>query len=505
MTLRLRFLLSLLAVLALMAAPAFYAASRVTQLRDMVIDLRGQAARSALAVGRIEAALVEVDRYQRAFVVEAGEEVANRMHASLRDARAEVAVLHVAGHGDLAFDIGQNLFTLAGAMAGLEALVHTGDLEAATSYMLTETLPAVAAARAAVPPLAAAIDARISEGVPVAQRSAASAATAARAAVLLALALAGALALAAAGVVTRPLDRLRRSMARVAEGSFDAPSDLPYDREDEVGDLARSFRTMTMRLAELDRLKAEFVGMASHDLKTPISIIGGYAELMQEELSGPAHRRHREMLRSLAEQTVTLQRRVDQLLELSRMEAGRARLGLEEIDLRHFAEELHRAYWPAARMRGIMLELHVHSAAPAHVVVDPDILRSDVLGNLLGNALKFTPAGGVIRLAFKPDGHRVEIVVADTGPGIDTDQLDRIFEKYYQGRGGAGGAGLGLAIARAGVEAHSGRIDVWSRVGQGSRFRVILPIRAVEGAYPVAPPSHDNVTDIASRIAAAGA
>jgi signal transduction histidine kinase len=128
-----------------------------------------------------------------------------------------------------------------------------------------------------------------------------------------------------------------------------------------------------------------------------------------------------------------------------------------------------------------------------------------VLGNLLGNALKFTPAGGVIRLAFKPDGHRVEIVVADTGPGIDADQLDRIFEKYYQGRGGAGGAGLGLAIARAGVEAHSGRIDVWSRVGQGSRFRVILPIRAVEGAYPVAPPSHDNVTDIASRIAAAGA
>jgi putative nucleotidyltransferase with HDIG domain len=162
------------------------------------------------------------------------------------------------------------------------------------------------------------------------------------AAVIFAAGLAGVLAIAAAGVLTHPLDRLRRSMARVADGTFEAPTDLPYDRNDEVGDLSRSFRTMTLRLAELDRLKAEFVGTASHDLKTPISIITGYAELIREELGGPLHARHRELLRSLSEQTLTLQRRVDQLLEISRMEAGRVRLGLEEINIRHFADEVRR-------------------------------------------------------------------------------------------------------------------------------------------------------------------
>src|SRR5690606_26037650 len=122
--------------------------------------------------------------------------------------------------------------------------------------------------------------------------------------------------------------------------------------------------TMTMRLTELDRLKAEFVGTASHDLKTPISIITGYAELIHEELTGPLHARHRELLRSLSDQTLTLQRRVDQLLELSRMEAGRLRLGLEEINVRHFAGEVHRAFEPSARMRGLKLELQIHDNVP---------------------------------------------------------------------------------------------------------------------------------------------
>jgi signal transduction histidine kinase len=241
---------------------------------------------------------------------------------------------------------------------------------------------------------------------------------------------------------------------------------------------------MTLRLAELDRLKAEFVGTASHDLKTPISIITGYAELIHEELGGPLHARHRELLRSLSEQTHTLQRRVDQLLEISRMEAGRVRLGLEEINIRHFASEVQRAFHRPARTRDIQLDMSIHDNVPPFLIADPDVLRTDIIGNLIDNALKFTPPGGMIRLSIRPDGDRLSIEVADTGCGIPQDQLDHIFEKYYQGRGTSGGAGLGLAIARAGVEAHGGSIHVISRAERGTRFRISLPLRAVTTLPP---------------------
>jgi signal transduction histidine kinase len=484
MSLRLRFLLSLLAVLALMAVPALYAANRVTALRDIVLELRGQSAQSALAVGRLESALMRVDRYQRVYVVTADADVAERMNAAVAAALAETAALRDAGYGDVVDRTDLRLNELRRVTAHVEALVEQGQLEAATTYLLSDAAPLVERLREAVPVLAAAIDMHTSARVPVAQRSAVTAGTVTTAAVLLALAVAGMLALAAARVLTLPLDRLRYAMARVAEGTFETPANLPYDRDDEVGELSRSFRTMTLRLAELDRLKAEFVGTVSHDLKTPISVITGYAEMMQEELTGPRHARHRELLRSLSEQTHTLQRRVEQLLEISRAESGRLGLGLEEINVRHFAKELHRAFGPAARSRDIRFELSVHDSAPPFLIADPDILRNDVLGNLLGNAIRFTPDGGEVRLAIRGDGERLSIEVADTGRGIPDDQLEHIFDKYYRGRG-ANGAGLGLAIARAGVEAHRGRIEVHSRVGRGTRFRITLPVRATTNALPL--------------------
>jgi two-component system, NtrC family, sensor histidine kinase GlrK len=479
MSLRVRFLLSLLAVLTLMAIPALFAVSRVNALRDIVLELRGQAAQSALAVGRLEASLVQVERNQVAFVATAEPEYAAGMRLAMSQANAEAAILRDAGHGDVVGAVSVRLQNVVESIHRIETIVSEGRLTDATEYLGRDAVPELERARAALPALAAAIDEKTNQRVTVAQHSAVAAAWATTLAVIIAFGLAGALALAAAGVLTHPLDRLRRAMARVASGTFEAPGDLPYDRSDEVGDLTRSFRTMTMRLAELERLKAEFVGTASHDLKTPISIITGYAELIHDELSGPLHTRHRELLRSLSDQTETLQRRVDQLLELSRMEAGRLRLGLEEINVRHFAGEVQRAYEPAARMRELQLDLSVHDNAPPFLIGDPDVLRTDVMGNLIGNALKFTPPGGMIRISIRPDGDRLSIEVADTGCGIPQDQLDHIFEKYYQGRGANGGAGLGLAIAKAGVEAHGGTIHVTSRIERGTRCRVSLPVRAV--------------------------
>jgi signal transduction histidine kinase len=477
MSLRVRLLLSLLALLGLMTVPAVYGMSQVLALRDIVVDLRGQVAQSALAAGRLHSAFGDVDRYQRAYVGTGDPDYAGGTRAALDEAAAELATLRSAGHGDAVRDVAGRVDALLGAARHIESLVAGQLLDSATTYLETTAKPLVEQARRDVPALAAAIDASTADRVTSAQRRAVGAAAATSVALAVALGLAFVLAIGATSVLTRPIDRLRLAMARVAEGAFDAPADLPYDQPDEIGHLSRSFRTMTTRLAELHRLKAEFVGTASHELKTPISIINGYAELMQEELGGVLQPRHRDLLNSMSEQAQTLQRRLDQLLEISRIEAGRLHLGLEEINVRHFAGEVHRAFAPAAEMRDIRLELQVDPRTAPFLVADPDVLRTDVLGNLIGNALEFTPPGGLVRLSFQPDGDRLHIEVADTGRGIPLDQVDRVFEKYYQGRGSTGGAGLGLPIARAAVEAHGGRIDVQSTFGRGSRFRVVLPVR----------------------------
>jgi two-component system sensor histidine kinase GlrK len=484
MSLRLRFLLSLFAVILVMAVPAFFAVNRVNALRDIALELQTQAAQSSLSVGRLDAGLLQLGQFQLSYVVHGDTASAALMRKTAEELVARSSTLRAAGHSDLVQKSELRLDELAVLNRRLVTLVQQGKLDEAANYLNNTINPEIERSREAVSKLAIWIDEKTSGSVPIARETALAAGTATTAAVFAAIVLACALALAAAGVLTHPLDRLRVAMARVADGALDAPFDLPYDRDDELGDLSRSFRTMTLRLTELDRLKAEFVGTASHDLKTPISIISGYAELIHDELDGTIHARHRELLRSLSEQTVTLQRRVDQLLEISRMEAGRLRLGLEEINVRYFAEEVRRAFEPAARVRDLKFDVNVHDTAPPFLIADPDVLRTDIIGNLVGNALKFTPAGGIVRMSIRPDGDRLSIEVADTGCGIAPEQLDHVFEKYYQGRRTNGGGGLGLAIAKAGVEAHGGRIQVTSRVERGTRFRVSLPVRAVTPSTP---------------------
>jgi signal transduction histidine kinase len=492
MSLRLRLLLSLLLLLALMTVPALHGLRQVLALRDIVVDLRGQVAQSALAAGRLHSAFGEVDRYQRAYVATADAEFADRTRAALDGAAAELVTLRSAGYGDAVHDVASRIDQLRDASVVIETLVRRQSLDSATTHVVATAAPLVELARDAVPALAAAIDASTADRVATAQRRAMAAAAATSIALGVALALAFGLAIGAASVLSRPIDRLRLAMARVAEGAFDAPTDLPYEKPDEIGHLSRSFRTMTTRLAELDRLKAEFVGTASHELKTPISLINGYVELMEEEFGSSLQQRHRDLLSSLSEQSRTLQRRLDQLLEISRIEAGRLHLGLEEINLRHFAGELHREFAPAAQMRDVRLELHVDPRAAQFLVADPDVLRADVLGNLISNALDSTPAGGLVRLSFLQDDDRVHIEVADTGQGIPPDLVGHVFEKYYQGRGAAAGGGLGLPIAKAAVEAHGGRIGVQSTMGRGSRFRVVLPVRPTghDAAPATAPVLH---------------
>ena len=473
MTLRLRFLFSLIAIMVIMAVPAIYGVSRVAEVRDIALDLQEQAATSALAVGDLRTALGELDRYQSLYVAFRENDDATRMWGHLNDAVVQLETLRDAGYAAAVDSAAIPIGSLRDDTALLESLVSAGQLDSATHYRETTAAPRLKHATSAVPQLAHAIDRYTTAGVVAAQRSAHAATTAALTAMLIALALAGALAVAAAGVFSAPIERLAAAMARVADGDFDAPRTLPYERLDEIGNLSRSFRAMTARLQQLDRMKAEFLGAASQGLKTPIGVIGGYAELIREEANGDLTARHRELLAALSEQTDVLRRRLDQLLEMSRMESGTLALGLEEIYLRHFVTDMQREFTPRAGARGIQLSVRLDERTPPFIVADPDLLRVDILGNVIGNAIQYTPSGGTIDVVVRPDADLIVFEVADSGPGLPEDRVDNLFEKH--GRDASAGAGLGLAIARAAVQAHNGRIDGRNMPGGGARFRIAIP------------------------------
>ena len=286
-----------------------------------------------------------------------------------------------------------------------------------------------------------------------------------------------------------PTRKLGDALTRVADGSHAVLPDLPYDRKDEIGDLARSFRWMSERLQELDRMKAEFMSIATHELKTPINVISGYAELLDERLLGEITDKQEVAIASIREQTRTLAQLVNELLDLSRLEAGGLRLQIQPVPLRELFDSVERAFDVLCRQKAIDLTVDISPSVPDSILGDSSRLRDQVFGNLMSNAVKFTPEGGSIRLSVRRARDNFVVVeVADTGTGIPDDQRPHIFDKYYQVGEAARstGAGLGLAIANEVVEAHGGRIEVDSAVGQGTTFRVWLPARPEQVAAAVA-------------------
>jgi signal transduction histidine kinase len=263
----------------------------------------------------------------------------------------------------------------------------------------------------------------------------------------------------------------------VSAGEFIVPGGLPYDRRDEIGDLTRSFRSMTRQLADLDRMKADFMSVATHELKTPINVVSGYAELIQEGVYGEISEKQQVALTSIQEQSRILTQLVNQLLDISRLEAGGLKLEIGDLLLAELFDRVRRTFEVLANKQGIALNVQLDDAAPPTIPADGDRLRDQVLGNLLGNALKFTPEGGRIDVrGWTEDGH-FRIEVADTGAGMAAEQLPHVFDKYFQigEQARSKGAGLGLAIAHEVVVAHGGTISVESEEGRGTTFRIDLP------------------------------
>ncbi|MGH7444018.1 MAG: ATP-binding protein, partial [Longimicrobiales bacterium] len=281
--------------------------------------------------------------------------------------------------------------------------------------------------------------------------------------------------------VFTPVRRLGVALTRVADGAHTVPPDLPYERQDEIGDLSRSFRWMSERLQELDRMKAEFMSIATHELKTPINVISGYAELLDERLLGEITDKQEVAIASIREQTRTLAQLVNELLDVSRLEAGGLRLQIQAVPVRDLLDSVERAFDVLCRQKAINFDVDVSADVPETIPGDVSRLRDQVLGNLMSNAVKFTPERGSIRLSVRrARDNFIVIEVADNGTGIPDDQRPHIFDKYYQVGEAARstGAGLGLAIANEVVEAHGGRIEVDSVMNEGTTFVVWLPARA---------------------------
>ncbi len=239
-------------------------------------------------------------------------------------------------------------------------------------------------------------------------------------------------------------------------------------------------RTAMRHAQEASEAKSAFIASTSHELRTPLSAIVGYSELIAGEISGPVTPRQREFLDRIRLSTLHLMSLIEEILTFSRLEAGKEKLLLDPCDLAELAREAVALLEPQALHKGLTLTFN----APEHLPAVSDARKvRQVLLNLLGNAVKFTDSGSV-HLDVYYDGEYACYCVRDTGPGIGTDQLERIFEAFTQGDQSMtrrkGGTGLGLAVSRKLAEMLGGGLSVESTIGQGSVFTVRLPLHSLE-------------------------
>jgi signal transduction histidine kinase len=228
-------------------------------------------------------------------------------------------------------------------------------------------------------------------------------------------------------------------------------------------------------LQESDRLKDELVQNVSHELRTPLTFVKGYVDLLLDGTMGIVTTEQHETLQIIADKTKEITRLINDIMSLQRIEANN--LIVESFSLDQLIAECIAGHSLTADARGLRFDFN---GSDVQAIIWGDRGRiNQVLNNLIVNAMKFSPNGGLIRVDLSANGEGFQFVVADEGVGIPADKLDLVFERFYQVDGSSrrrfGGAGLGLAIVKRIVDAHSGRIWVESQVNQGSSFYVLLP------------------------------
>lgn len=275
--------------------------------------------------------------------------------------------------------------------------------------------------------------------------------------------------------ITFPLSRIDMKTQNIAKGIYEP--DLDISSPPEIRALAATLNTTSIRLKEIDRMKSDFYSLMSHELRTPLTSIREGTNLLLEGLGGEITKKQQELLIIIAEESSRLLDLVSRLLELSKLEAGVLKLNPSKTELSPLIARSLREMTPLAAAKNIRIEVEI-GEIPSVSIEAERILQ--VLRNLISNALKFTPPGGMIRVTVRRSDREVNVSIADTGPGIPEEEIGVIFEKFHQASSASSlrfqGTGLGLAIVRHIIEAHGGKVWVKSEVGQGSTFTFALPV-----------------------------
>ncbi|MBE0428522.1 MAG: HAMP domain-containing histidine kinase [Thermoleophilia bacterium] len=271
--------------------------------------------------------------------------------------------------------------------------------------------------------------------------------------------------------ITRPIHDMAAATERIAEGDYEQRVDI--SSRDEIGSLAHSLNEMAASLDESRRLRRELMSNIAHELKTPLTSISGYMEALEDGVA-PANAETYGLVRREA---LRLSRLVEDMQRLTRAESGQEQLDMVKVEPEPFLERVARKMMPQFAEKGVSLDVAAADGGP-RLLADEDKL-DQIIVNLLDNALRYTGSGGSVRVNSYPQDGMVAIEVTDTGQGIDARDLPHIFERFYRADKSrartSGGTGIGLTIVKQYVDALGGRIQVESKVGEGTIFTVMLP------------------------------
>jgi two-component system, NtrC family, sensor histidine kinase GlrK len=276
--------------------------------------------------------------------------------------------------------------------------------------------------------------------------------------------------------ITQPVATMKKKTKEIAKGNF--RGDLNLTSPPELGELADAFNLMCNKLQELDEMKSDFFNSISHELRTPLSTTKMGIELLKGRMESVCKEDQKTILETIYKENNRVIDLVNSLLDLAKMEAGMMTFNFEPKEITPLIKKVVDEMGPLIKAKEIALETTIIETLPSIKMDSERILQ--VLRNLIGNALKFTPLGGRVTVSALSRDGGVEISVADTGPGIPAESLTSIFEKFKQlttkDSRQIKGTGLGLAIARQIVTSHGGKIWAESEPGKGSTFVFVLPI-----------------------------
>lgn len=275
--------------------------------------------------------------------------------------------------------------------------------------------------------------------------------------------------------LTRPIRELTQATHAVSEG--DLSQQVPIRSNDELGELAKAFNKMSTELSRSINTRKQMTADIAHELRTPLSLILGHAEAVHDGVLQPT----RDNFEIIREEATRLEHLVDDLRILSLADAGELTINLQTIEPERLIQEVTALYQYQTQRMNITLDLEIASPLPP-IEVDPGRM-TQVLTNILDNALRHTPEGGRIVLTARRVQDQIEISIQDSGPGITAEEVNRIFDRFYRTdparqREDGGGSGLGLAIARSIVQAHGGQIRAENAAGNGLKIIVTLPKKA---------------------------